>query len=108
MTQVLEGLDAARREHVAALRRQGRFFRLDLSLRETRREDLEELLDTAGGALRALSASAGHRGARAFHVDGASIGFGLRCFVGSGTPAGAGASEFDPSGSMSSSPATTC
>jgi magnesium transporter len=96
VTEVLVGLDVAQRERVAALRGQGRFFWLDASVRETRREDLQELLDTAGGALGALSASGDHRGSRAFHVDGASIGFALRCFVGSRAPDGADASELGP------------
>ena len=76
--------------------RQERFFWLDASLRETGRENLQEVLDTAGGALQALSASGDHRGSRAFHVDGASIGFAPRCFVGSEAPADADASELGP------------
>jgi magnesium transporter len=96
VTEVLYGLGAAQRERVATLRGQGRFFWLDASLRETRREDLQDLLDTAGGALWALSASDDHRASRAFHVDAASIGFALRCFVGSEGPAGPDASDLRP------------
>jgi magnesium transporter len=95
VTEVLDGLDAAQRARVAALRRQGRFFWLDASLGDTRVEDLQELLDDARGALRALFASGDHRGSRVFHVDGASIGFALRCFV-SEAPADGDASQLAP------------
>jgi magnesium transporter len=87
VTEVIHGLDATQRERIAALREQGRFFWLDASLGETRREELEGLLGPAGGALRVLSAPGDHRGSRALHVDGDSIGFSLRCFVAAGPPA---------------------
>ena len=44
MTDLLYGLDAADRERVAALRAEGRFFWLDVSLSETSREDLVDAL----------------------------------------------------------------
>ena len=57
MTEVLYGLDAAERERVAALRAEGRFFWLDVSLSETSREDL---VDALGIHERALRRSAEH------------------------------------------------
>ena len=44
MTEVLTGLDAGERERVAALRAEGRFFWLDVSLSETSRDDLVDAL----------------------------------------------------------------
>ena len=44
MTDLLYGLDAAERERVAALRAEGRFFWLDVSLSETSRGDLVDAL----------------------------------------------------------------
>ena len=54
---VVYGLDAAQRERVAALRAQGRFFWLDVSLSETSRDDLVEALGVPERALRALPRS---------------------------------------------------
>jgi hypothetical protein len=42
VTEVLHGLDADERERVAARRAEGRFFWLDVSLRETSRDDLAD------------------------------------------------------------------
>jgi magnesium transporter len=81
VTEVLYGLDAAQRDRVATLRAQGRFFWLDASLSETSREDLVEALDPGGPALRALPGSGDARASRSMHVDGASIGFALRCYA---------------------------
>ena len=55
MTEVLYTLDAAERERVAALRAEGRFFWLDISLSETSREDLVPALGIHERALSALA-----------------------------------------------------
>jgi magnesium transporter len=81
VTEVLYGLDTAERERVAALRPEGRFFWLDVSLSET---SLEDLVDALGIHERALGALRGTRDgypSRAFHADAASVVFGLRCYV---------------------------
>jgi magnesium transporter len=80
VTDVLTGFDGAQRARIADLRRQGRFFWLDLSLRETGRERLVEALDVPEGALRDLPGS-GDSASRKFHADGESVAFTLRCYV---------------------------
>ena len=81
MTEVLYGLDRTARERVAALRAEGRFFWLDVSLSQTSREDLVDALaihERAPGALRSIL---GAYAPRAFHADGESVAFALRCYV---------------------------
>jgi magnesium transporter len=88
MTEVLHGADSAARARAAAVRAQGRFFWLDVSLSETRLDDLVEALAIPEGAVRALHASGGGRTARTFHADGESVVFGLHCYVEAKAPAG--------------------
>ena len=57
MTDVLSGLDGAQRARIADLRRQGRFFWLDVSLQEAGRDRLVEALGVPEAALRALPGS---------------------------------------------------
>jgi magnesium transporter len=87
VTEILSGLGVAERERVAALRAEGRFFWLDVSLGETSREDLVEALGIPEGALRALSSSGDTSTSRTFHADRESLVFALRCYVESGRPA---------------------
>ncbi len=84
---MLFGLDAAGRERVAALRREGRFFWLDVSLRETSRDDLVDALGMPERALRALASSGDASTSRTFHADRESVVFALRCYVESEAPA---------------------
>jgi magnesium transporter len=81
VTEVLYGLDAAERERVAARRAEGRFFWLDVSLSETSREDLVDALGIHERALRALRSSRDGYASRAFHADGESVVFALRCYA---------------------------
>lgn len=81
MTEVLYGLDAAERERVAALRAEGRFFWLDVSFSETSRDDLVDALGVDERALGALRSTRDGSPSRAFHADGASVVFALRCYV---------------------------
>ena len=81
MTDVLSGLDGAQRGRIADLRRQGRFFWLDLSLQEAGRDRLVEALGVPEAALRALPGSGDASTARRFHADGESVAFTLRCYV---------------------------
>ena len=81
MTEVLYGLDPTERERVAALRAEGRFFWLDVSLSETSREDLVDALGINERALGALRSTRDRYASRAFHADGESVVFALRCYV---------------------------
>ena len=81
MTEVLYGLGDAERERAAALRTQGRFFWLDASLSATDREDLVETLDVPERALAALRRTRDGYASRAFHADGESVVFALRCYL---------------------------
>jgi magnesium transporter len=75
---MLFGLDAAGRERVAALRREGRFFWLDVSLSETSRDDLVDALGMPERALRALASYGDASTTRTFHADRESVVFALR------------------------------
>jgi magnesium transporter len=81
MTEVLYGLDTAERERVAALRAEGRFFWLDVSLSETSHEDLVDALGIQERVLGALRSTRDGYPSRAFHADGESVIFALRCYV---------------------------
>jgi magnesium transporter len=79
--EILYGIDARTRERVAALRAQGQFFWLDVSLAETSRDDVIALLDSSPDALQALPRSSEVGASRAVFADGASIAFALPCYV---------------------------
>ena len=81
MTDVLFGLDAGERERVAALRAEGRFFWIDVSRGETTREDLVHALGIPERASAALQSPRDGYASRAFHADGESVVFALRCYV---------------------------
>ena len=81
MTDVLTGLDAAQRARVEALRAEGSFFWIDVSLGETTHDDLVGALAVPEGALRALPGSGDASASRTFHADGKSVAFTLRCYV---------------------------
>jgi magnesium transporter len=81
VTEVLYGLDTAEQERVAALRAEGRFFWLDVSLSETSREDLVDALGIHERAVGALRSTRDGYPSRAFHADGESVVFALRCYV---------------------------
>jgi magnesium transporter len=69
------------------LRSQKRFFWLDVSRSETSRDDLVEALQIPERAFQALSDGGDAYASRAFHADGESVVFGLRCYVESKVPA---------------------
>jgi hypothetical protein len=81
MTEVLYTLDAEERERIAALRAEGRFFWLDISLSETSREDLVTALGIHERALSALRTAPDGYASRACHADGEAVVFSLRCYV---------------------------
>jgi hypothetical protein len=73
VNDVLYGFDAEQRERVAALRAEGRFFWLDVSLSETSSDDLFHALAIPDGALQALPDSADASVTRRFHADGQAV-----------------------------------
>ncbi len=81
MTDLLYGLAPAERERVAALRAEGRFFWLDVSLSETSCGDLVDALGIPERAQGALRWTRDGFASRAFHADGESVVFALRCYV---------------------------
>jgi magnesium transporter len=81
VTDVLHGLDGVQgRERVAALRAQGRFFWLDVSLSETSRDDLRDTLGVPERALQTLGRSGDTYTSRAV-ADSESVVFDLCCYV---------------------------
>ena len=81
MTDVLYGLDRGQqRERVAALRAQGRFFWLDVSLSETSREDLRDTLGIPERALQRIGRSGDTYTSRAV-ADSESVVFHVCCYV---------------------------
>jgi magnesium transporter len=81
VTEVLYGLGAAERARVVALRGQGCFFWLDVSLSETSRDDLVNALGIPARALPALTGSGDASAFRTCHADGESVVFAFRCYV---------------------------
>jgi magnesium transporter len=82
MVDVLEGLDAATRERVAALRKSGRFFWMDVSSSETSGSALGEALGIPEHALRVLmSFGDDHPSARRFYADGKHVAFSVSCYL---------------------------
>jgi len=96
VAEILSGLDVPARERVAALRAQGRFFWLDVSLAETSCDDVIAALGLPGGVLRAVTESSNGRASRAFYADGALIAFALHCYVDRDGQIGQGTSRLRP------------
>lgn len=82
MSEIIEGLGRSKRERMAALRRQGTFFWVDVSLSETGRDALGEALSIPTEALGPL---VGIREdtppSRMFHSDGERVIFAFTCFL---------------------------
>lgn len=81
MTEVLHGLDGSTRDRVAALRAEGRFFWLDVSLSQTTRDELRDALAIPERALSALPPAGDSETARTVLGDGECVLFALRCYV---------------------------
>jgi magnesium transporter len=96
VTDVLSGLDGAQRARIADLRRHGRFFWLDVSLREAGHDRLIEALGVPEAALRVLPRSGDASASRKFHADGESVAFTLRCYVDAKARAGEAAFRLRP------------
>jgi magnesium transporter len=97
MGEVVEGLDGAARERVAALRARGRFFWIDVSLAETSPEQLGEGLGIPAHALRPLvDFAAATPPSRKLHVDGEHVVFAFSCFLEATGDAPGNGSELRP------------
>ena len=85
MTEIVEGLDRAMRDRIGALRKDGRFFWIDVSLSETSPDDLGEALDIPERALRALLGFGDeHPSSHKFHADAERVVFAFSCYLESG------------------------
>jgi magnesium transporter len=94
MAEMLEGLD---RDRIDALRKEGRFFWIDLSLSDTSPAELAEALAIPDHALQALlDFAAGRASMRKFHADGRRVVFGFGCYIESAHLPGAAADGFQP------------
>jgi Mg2+ and Co2+ transporter CorA len=91
MGEIVEGVGADQRRRIADLRRTGRFFWIDVSLRETAQEELGEALGIAPHALLPLVDFARDTPpSRKLHVDGQHVVFAFSCFLESAEGGGGG------------------
>jgi magnesium transporter len=82
MSEIINGLGSPERERVAALRRSEAFFWVDVSLRETNRDELGEALGIPSDALKPLVDFRDRTpSSRKFHSDGQRTVFSLGCFL---------------------------
>lgn len=85
MSEIVEGLGQPERDRIKTLRREGRFFWLDLSLTDSTGDDLAGFLRVPEDALQTLLdfdsvARPSHR----FHADGQHVVFAITCYAESG------------------------
>ena len=80
VTDVLYGLDGPARDRVAALRAQGRFFWLDVSLSETTPDDLRDALTLPEAALQ-LSRAPSDAYTTRTAADREAVRFAFRCYA---------------------------
>lgn len=81
MTVTLQGLGSANREGIEALRRDGRFFWVDVSVGETSQHELGEALSVPAHALQALFDFGDRFRTRKFTSDGRHIVFPFSCYL---------------------------
>jgi len=81
MGEIVEGLDAAARERIAALRRAGEFFWADVMLGSTSRDELAATFDIPAPILAPLlDFSEASRQSQKFRADGEHVVFAFSCF----------------------------
>jgi magnesium transporter len=87
MGEIVQGLGASERKRIAELRSGGRFFWMDVSLRETSPDDLRAALGIPDSALEPLiDFSEKTPPSRKFHTDGQHVVFAFSCFLESAHP----------------------
>src|SRR5512133_4604 len=97
MAEIVEGLGGSEPQRIAALRKEGRFFWVDLSLADVSREQLGEELRIPEHALAPLlDFSKTALPSRKFHADGQHVVFPFNCFLESGEVEGEGESRLYP------------
>jgi magnesium transporter len=91
MTEIVEGLGTAERERIGALRGGQRFFWIDLSVSQTSRDDVREVLGVSEPALpRLFDFGQDVVTSRKFYADGQEVAFALSCYL-EPTPSAEGA-----------------
>jgi magnesium transporter len=82
VTDIVEGLESAQRERIAALREAGRFFWIDVSLNEASARELDDALEIPAPALHTLRDFGEARAAsRKFYADGQRVVFTFSCYL---------------------------
>jgi magnesium transporter len=82
VTDVVDGLDSAQREQIAALRSAGRFFWVDLASSEASADELTEVLGVSGRVLGALlDFGEAVAASRKFYADGQHVVFAFSCYL---------------------------
>src|SRR5436190_16184250 len=85
MSEIVEDLGGGERGRIETLRKDGRFFWVDLSLTDATREQLSDVLGIPDHALRPLlDFSESSQPSRKFHADGDHVVFPFHCFMTSG------------------------
>jgi magnesium transporter len=91
MSESIVGLGRAERDRIAMLREEGHFFWLDVSLADSTREDLVELLKIPQDALHTLlDFGSEARPSQRIHADGEHVVFAVSCYAESGKRPAAG------------------
>jgi magnesium transporter len=82
VTDIVEGLESAQRERIAALREAGRFFWIDVALNEASARELGDALAIPEPALHTLRDFGEARAAsRKFYADGQRVVFTFSCYL---------------------------
>jgi magnesium transporter len=82
MTEIVEGLDGAKRDRIGELRKAGRFFWIDVTMGETNPGEMGEILSIPADALQALMGFGEARpSARKLYADGKRVVFAFSCYL---------------------------
>jgi magnesium transporter len=82
VTDIVDGLDGAQRDRIAALRKEGRFFWIDVPLTKASGRDLGEALAIPEQAVPAmLDFGEAQAASRKFYADGRHVVFAFSCYL---------------------------
>jgi magnesium transporter len=97
MSEIVEGLGGSERERIASLRRDGRFFWIDLCAEDVSDDLLAEALDIPPHAMAPLlDFERGGVASRRFHADGQHVVFPFNCYVEVGREESEDGSRLEP------------